>query len=357
MSSDNEIIMTVNGDNYSQFKEARVVKSLDAIGGTFEIIIASDFITNTPIRMEDEIQITVNGDVIISGNIDIVSSSYDDSAHDITISGQDITGDVVEATIFTTSTYQGDISLKSLIELVMSDNGVTDIGVIDIVTTDENKDELIFKANEVKSGDVGDTLFDFMDKYAKIKNCLLTSDGEGNIIIYRTSKNQKAISALRMIIGEDESNYTIKTSNLSVDYTNRFKKIIIKSQSDGDSDISGEFEDSFVRRPRTKVIISDNSLTIKEAEDMARWEVVNRQSQSTVYRCNVYGFSSDSGKVWAPNDMVSIRDDIQGVDDIMILRDVEYSISEDDGSITSLTFVSKDSFISKPKVENTGEPF
>lgn len=357
MSSDNEIILSVNGDNYSQFKEARVVKSLSAIGGTFEFVIANDLISNTPIRMEDEVQITVNGDILISGNIDIVSSSYDDSSHDVTISGQDITGDVVDATIHATSTYQGDISLKDLIGSVMSDNGVTDIGVIDIVTTNENKDELIFKANEVRSGDVGDTLFDFMDKYAKIKNCLLTSDGQGNIVIYRTNKSQNPISSLRMIIGEEENNYTIKSSNLSVNYTNRFKNIIIKSQSDGDSNISGEFEDSFVRRPRTKVIIADSSLTQKEADDMARWEVVNRQSQSTLYTANVFGFASDSGKVWSPNDLVSIRDDIQGVDDIMILRDVEYSISETEGSLTDLTFVSKDSFLSKPKVEKTSGLF
>jgi len=332
------ISLNVNGTSYEQFKEIRVTRSLQAIVGSFEAVVANSRISTFPMKALNSATITVNGVQVIGGFINRITPSYSSpNSHTVNIQGFDKTKDVVDSTIFGNVQVNGSISLKELIQ------GLLITHEIEGVRVTQKADIEDFDGEEILSGETGDSLFEYIQKHAQKKKVLLGADGKGGIVIYR-NQDGSSVASLINRFGENQES-KIKSASSSVDFTNRFSKVIIKSQGGlGGDDISGEFDDKEVTRNKVKVIIVETVEDIKSCEDWAKWEVNKRKSDSVTYECVVQGFSSQGGIVWEPGQFVAIEDDFADMKSVMLLRDVEYSVGLQTGSTTKLTFVAKDSY-------------
>jgi prophage tail gpP-like protein len=56
----------------------------------------------------------------------------------------------------------------------------------------------------------------------------------------------------------------------------------------------------------------------------------------------------DDSNVWTPNCLVSVTDQRLNVDDTLLIKDVYFSYSVDQGSVTELIMVKKDSYQMAP---------
>ncbi len=332
----NTIELEIDGAKYSQFKEIMITRSLDSIGGSFEAVIANRLIADVPIKVNDNVVVFVNGVPVLNGYINKSTPSYADSDHSLNISGFDNTIDIVESSINVNSEYNAPISLQQLIKRVLDDNGIDDIEVKD------SAGNIQLVKGEIAAAKVGESIFEYVDRIARKKQCLISGTGTGNVVIYRNSGIDIG-GAITNIAGDNKNKF-IKSASTEYDFSRRFKKIIVRSQGGFGDDVEGSAIDTGARDGRIKVIVSDLVTDTKTAQEMAVWEINKRRSDSAQYSCSFQGFWATKNTIWAPNQIIDVRDDYADIKSKMLLKTVKYVQTEEEGNIASLTFVSPDSY-------------
>lgn len=348
---DNDITILVKGDELKKFISFSVSDSIDAVASAFTFTIARDEF-DTEISQGDAIKIYVNGDLSLTGRVYKVSNSYDPVSHNITISGFSNTFDLTRATIYSNPNYATPIKFVDLAQKVLSDNGVRGIsvsskfaGMTEVLVGPQpdsnNPQEEVDEENRT-AGDIGETLFAFLDRYAKKVGVILTDNNLGELVVYENAPVPSDIR-LKNFKGFFD-NRIIKSADYDVDYTGRYSKVIVKSQDEDDESIEASAIDGSVNAQGTLTIISENIVDINGCQIQADWEVNKRRTDSISYDCVVFGFSYKNTGLWQKNTEVDVEDDFAGVKSQMMIRSLTYNFSEDAGSTTSLSLTIPDAF-------------
>jgi prophage tail gpP-like protein len=335
----NTIVMNINNRQYSQFKEVSITQSLDSIAGSFEAVIANEVISKLSVKMFDTVEILVNGFGVLYGYINNTNPSYSTSSHDVNISGFDQTIDVVECSINTTVTYNGPITLIDLISKILDDSKINSNI---LVSYQKGIEKISYNKDEIVAAESGESIFDYIDRIARKKQCLLSHNNKGNIVIYRIAGLDIG-AEIRNEAGKNNNDF-ILSAGATYDYSRRFRGIVVISQTQKGNDIMGWARDNGARDNRIKAIISDSAVDLETAQKIATWEVNKRRSDSVQYSCRLQGFWATKDKIWQPNQLVNIYDDFADINGKMLLRDVTYNLSDNEGSTVDLTFVSPDSY-------------
>ena len=373
--TENKITITVNnnltstikaGDEYTLFKRVEVTKTLDALCGSFSFTTNANNLEAFPIKPWDNVTISVNGETVINGYITKRETSYDEGGHNITFGGHDGTKDLVDSTLSENTQYNAPITLDEVISKTVSFHGLSAFLPVETVigTT------LNFRDGDTISGDVGQSIFEFLDKCARKLGCILGTNQDGKIKIYRNDETETEFRKSNAVLLKNKSgesvNNTIKSATLKEDVNNRFSDIAVVSQGGlggmsemssqgGNTDIlSGLASDENIPRPRFKYIIADDSNDQDGLITMAEWEANKRRSDSIIYSCTTYGFSDPVGSLWNINNIYNIDDDFAFIRASMLIKSVAYRFDESEGSTTSLEFVTADAYtlqVNNPKIE------
>ncbi len=217
------ITIEVNGNDYTGFTSASALRTLDTISGEFEFIITRDEALNIPFKTGDECVVRVDGVKINTGFIERIGPSYDDKTDDISVSGRDLTQDVIDSSLDVTKNYQSDVSFVNLIKSVLSDADIPNINVFNSVPKLRD-----LKQGDISASEVGETIFSFLESIARKLQVFLITDGLGNIIISRN--NGQIVNGL---ITNDPNNpqSNILAGNFNKDISKRFNKYIVKSEA------------------------------------------------------------------------------------------------------------------------------
>lgn len=350
MAKGNSIALQVNGKEYNQFKKIKVTRSLDAVSGSFSFQAANKRISDFPFKIFDAANVVVNGIQSVNGYIYKMNPAYSDKSHTVEITGFDKTRDLVDIKIFRNVQYNTPITLQRLALEVTTDGDIFGMNVRD------QADAPPFKEGELLAGETGETLFSYLERHARKRNVILSNDGDGNLVLYRNSGN--AIGATLTNIFNEPQNSNIISASANYDYTNRFDRMIVVSQQDGEDNVRGFARDDEIKRVRgvrTHVVVSETVQDVKACTELAEWEVNKRRSDSITYNCEVQGFWATDTMVWQPNQLVDIVDEYADINSRMLLRSVDYSFDETSGSRASLSFVSPDSYslqANDPKAKN-----
>jgi prophage tail gpP-like protein len=345
--------LEVDGVQYTNFTEASCSIRLDALTNTFSFTAVEPGGQPLPFKGGEECKVIVDGEKVLTGFIEVVNVSYEANEHTVTVSGRDKTADLLDSTIDRIDDLRGDnLTLKSVIEKVIDQLGLS-IKVIDQV------DPKPFSAAEdVASAEPGDNAFSFIEKYARKRQVLLTSDGDGNVVI-ATNSGLDAPGAVQHIIGADDNN--VLSSNFSFDTTGRFNAYKAASglnpvalNQAGDSDLaslvnqSGGVFDSAIRAGRQLILISETPFSDNNCEARARWEADVRKARGLAYDAAVPGFrvGVDSGDLWQTNRIYQIVDDFIGKVEPMLCNSVTFTFDLDGGRQTSLGFVGQTAYTS-----------
>ncbi len=345
------MILEVDGVQYTNFTEATVDIRLDALTNTFSFDAVAPNGEPLPFKGGEECKVIVDGETQLTGFIEIVAVIYDGGDHTIRIQGRDKTADLLDSTIDTIDDLRGDnLTLKSVIEKVIDQLGLS-IKVIDQVTPKP------FSATEdIASPEPGDNAFAFIEKYARKRQVLLTSDSDGNIVI-ATNSGQDADGAVQHIIGADDNN--VIRSSFSFDTTGRFNAYKAASglnpvalNQAGDSDLAslvnqgGGVFDSAIRKGRQLILISETPFGSNDCKERARWEADVRKARGLAYSASVSGFrvGVDSGDLWQINRIYQITDDFIGKVEPMLCNSVTFTIDLEGGRQTTLGFVGQKAY-------------
>lgn len=344
------ITLQTNGGRMSNWTDAEIVRSLDAISGSFRLTIVADKLDPLPVSAGDQCTVAVNGTTILTGYIDVVEVSYSASSHMITVMGRDKTADIVDSHCDNVLEFKAPISMEEVCKRTLAAAGLSGIQVINTV-----KGLKPFTKDELVSGKIGEKCFDFMDKYALKRQVVLTTDGKGSLVIARASDSKEGY-VLKNVIADNFN--TIKEAHVTYDHTERYNKYIFVTQANHSADPKSTEKpsktthrrsqaiDDEIRPSRQYVAIDEGSAKEATIKDRATWEKNLRKAKSFKYSCTHVAHSpySHDGAPYKPNSLVTVEDEWAGVSADLLIVTVTIRLSVFDGSTTELELLPREAF-------------
>jgi len=360
----------IDGKEYTDFISATITKSLEELCGEFNIVCSSTPNIDFPIKVGSKCDIVIHGENVINGYIEKLSISYssetESGTHKITVSGRDRTADLVDSTIggSESSEFQvpkNGITLKQITEKVLSQFNLSDIKVIDNLN--------LKPFTDLVSDKFGSKAFDFLEKYAKKRQVLITTTGDGNIEFVRSP----AKSYKTALILSKNAPATIISGNVVLDDSKRFNQYFGSAQGNPTSlqnltskplNIAGSGNspvvDNEIRNSRIYHFEPHFSSEQETLTQRVQWEANYRKSQSRKLKYTVQGHvAKDDKEIWKIGRLVSVTDEFADIlNGVKLISNIRYTFDLTNGARTDLTLLDKDAFsliVNKPDTEVENE--
>lgn len=353
------MIIEVNGIEYAGWTQAHAKLRLDALSDVFHFEATAQNGVPLPFRGGEACSVLVDGERVLTGNIEMVSVTGDSEEHTINVDGRDKTGDLVDSKIGSLSDIRPPITLKAIIELVVLHIGGT------ILVIDKFGTPIFDKAEDLAAPEPGQDAWDFIQSLARKRQVLLTSDADGNIIITR-SAGIIVPATLQNRIKDDTNN--VMTYAVSYDYTGRHSIYRMIGQlnpiavnatasltNESIANQSNFVTDSEIRPGRHFALVTENAGS--DPLDRAKWEMNIRKARSRVYSATVNGFRNQTGNLWNVNELVTVDDEYAGINSRMLINSVQFAINSGGGRQTTLSLVEKNAYtleLEEPTTDKVG---
>jgi len=340
------MILEIDGQPLDIFTAKRSQTSIEQASGIFNFRATSNVINNFPVKRLASCRVLIENEPVLTGFVDSIRISYNSENHIIDIKGRDKTSILIDSSVLGDLSFNTPISLQQIVEKVISRLGAD----IDIVN---NVPGLSTFKNQVVA-EISESAFGFIERHCRKKQILLTTNGNGDVVLTRASKTTIRTKLLNQK-GNFENN--VLSSIAVYDDSERYFSYSAKGQALGGDDIpnanqtdktGGPVFDTFVRSfnpkldARRLILQMEEETDIESARDRAIWEANIRRARAITYSCIVQGFFHKDG-LWKINTLVNVIDDYANIKSDMLVKSVEYKENED-GTFTNLELVSPDAY-------------
>lgn len=355
-----DVVLTVAGKAYEGWKTVRVTRSIESIAGSFELGV-SDSWPGSPagslalgIAEEEECQVELAGQLVLTGYVDKRSLSIDANARTITVSGRDKAGMLVDCSANPGKWLFRKTDLKTTIEAICKPLGITVTVTSDLPARLPPRDKLGITP--------GDTAWAAVEKVCKMVGCLAISDGQGGIMLIKTGT---ILAPTALVQGQnilkasaefDASGKYFTYQCLAANAATMPKKDDRDAAKSAAKTIAtarrakGEaFDDNVKRTQRILIINPDDGANKKYADARAQWEANIRAAKSDKVTVTVVGWTMENGSLWPINTLVPITAPKIGISGQMLITQAKYTMDEG-GRKTELSLKRPDSFTPAPRV-------
>ena len=350
------IQIEIDGLRYDGFTNASIKRSMDTMCASYSLTCTAKTGKAFPIQRSKPVKIIVEGEVVLTGYVENLKVDYSATRHNIIISGRGRTCDLIDSSLTGVKEFNAPISLEAIINKVLLDNGLSEIQVINQAGALD-----MFRADEIVAAEVGQTVFEFIEKFARKRQVFLGEDGNGNLLLLRAGVEDSGTALLNLING---SSNNIISASVSYNETNRFNRYTVHSQlntkglnkkvngkktsakynAEQLTAQTGSAYDSEIRTTRVKEIVADTSSSSQDSTQQAIWNANVARARSSEFNCSVQGFKKSPNTIWKVNQLVKVEDHFCDVNAILLINTVEYSLSVESGSTTAITCVVKDAY-------------
>lgn len=307
-----------------------------------------------PFQAGSPIRIKIDGNVRLTGYIDKVIPRYDATQHSITIIGRDQTADFIDSSLPDGIQFDGPISLKVMFETVLRQMGLSFIGVSDSTNIKD------FTEDEFLTSSVGMNAFAFIESYARKRQVLIGTDGEGNFVIQNGSTTALKTQLVNQLGNPDGQN-NIKSGSGQYDISKRYNKYIFHSQQNASAPkfslaeteiakpISAEQVDDSIRAGRTLIQYLEQAGDSTDCTERAKWEANYRRIKSQRPIITVAENTGVDGEIYNINKQIYIYDDFLDLDAQMLIVAIKFenSVTTPEGGVgskTTFTLAPSDAF-------------
>jgi prophage tail gpP-like protein len=348
-------VLTVDGASFTGWTDIRVQLGLDRMAGTFDLGITDRYPADHgqyKFKLGSRCTVKLDGQTVITGYVEAFKPSYDKQSHSISVSGRDITGDLVDCCHLGPPVQWKGQTLTQIAAAVCAPFGIP-------VAAETNVGAAFV---DVKY-DEGDTVHSFLAKLAKQRGVLLVSYGDGRLVITRA---QSRGSGGSLVLG---SNIEAGSGNFSNE--GRHSRYIVKGQGATQSwagltaeetaehqaaysQPKGEAMDNAMRRHRPLVIQAEGKTDQASLAERARWEAQVRAGKSRAAQYTVAGWGPGPGSLWRINTTVPVQDEFTGMNGGYLIEKVAYSLDGSRGSTTQIDVVHPDAYATIAKAPTDG---
>ncbi len=360
------IVIEVDKIQYSNFVNASVTLRLDALSNTFAFEAASNNARPLPFRGGEACLVFADGEQVLSGHIEVVNAAYSGRSHSITMTGRDKTGDLLDSSLPAFSDIKAT-TLKALCERVLDELGLS------IKVIDEAQPDPFNPAEDISSPDPAENAFSFLEKYARKRHVLLSSDFDGNLLIVESSGVETGGLIQNRKDDRNTANNVVQ-GQVSYDQTGRYNSYlavaqlnatagslagILEAQSVADSTGKPSI-DRRIRAGRQLILISEAMTSSPNSFDRADWEKNMRAARGVVYSPELVGFTDQEENLWAINTLPQVDDEDAGINARKLINTVTFSSSIDTGNTSILALVDRAAYTlqqQEPVLEDTDDDF
>ena len=390
--NDNEIKVLLGNKAYNNcWTNLRVSRSMEALAGaaTLESVAFFDKETGTlnlpnrgnnrAIGWEAEAgakcQISINDQLVLTGYLDSIEVEYGEN-NKLKFESRDVTSDLVDCSFALEYTKVLDQAFKkfakwskfnklksfvaSFLYSGLSSGKYYAYEIIELICRGFgigiSYDESIKKTDNEKityQVDYGIPIIDIIMDFCMKKGYLPVSYGDGKLTLTKGTIVRRAVGSI--------TDGNIKTARLMQNNVNRFSIYRTMGQQQyGEhfkfpseyTEIDGIHLDKGIRRVRPLVIISDSPLSNADSERRAVFEANIRAGQSRSVEYVLEGWTQPgSKKIWDVNTLVPVKDKKLGINEDMLISEVDFSLDPSNGYESRLKLVHKDTYSLKEKTK------
>jgi prophage tail gpP-like protein len=328
------IVLKVDGARYEGWTSLRARRSIETAAGSFHLSVTEKWLGQAvrPIRKFQPCQLLLNDQPIITGYVDDVDPEYDDKTHTIAVRGRCKTADLVDCSAI----YKSGQWVGRKIEHIAA-NLCEPFGIKVITNVDTGAPFSSFNIQQ------GETVFECIERAARMRALLLVSDVHGNLVITRASTEK-----LETRLVQKENTLGAKGKFSGKD---QYSHYIVKGQSRGTDDWfaeqaaqgKAEVRDASVPRYRPLIIVAYDQGGGTTLHDRAVWERNVRMGRGSRATIPVQGWSHADG-LWMPNKLVDVFDPFLDLNTEMLISAVDYSIDDNGGTLAEIEIVRREAF-------------
>jgi prophage tail gpP-like protein len=329
----NKISIKVNGKLFEGFTEASISYGIESMARQFALSITSPDQLASPIKVQDKIIVDINDKKVLTGYVDELDKSESASTFTLTIQGRSLTADIIDVSIKRKTYTQRDF--YQLAKAVISDNNIP-IKVVNNVFGS-------LRLDSNATAERGETIFDFLDKYAKKVQVLLTTNENGDLVITREGSGIMKGQLLKIYIGDGVNN--ILSSSININTRDRYNTIEVYSSTHDKDTYSksaiiqtARAVDSSIRNSRKLIINQTTNSKAISLTNLANWNVNIRRAKGSRYTCRVVGFTLQN-ELFEANKKIRIRDESMDVEGVFLIQSVNFQLNLTEGAITELQIV------------------
>lgn len=341
-----EIYLTVNGKRYSGWKSARVTRGIEAIAGSFALTAAdrwADLKEPWPILEGDACEVSIGGERLISGYVDVRAPSYSATDMSLSIEGRDQTADLVDCSALLDKWEFKGLTLEKFVSKVCEPFGIS-------VAVQAGLAAKLPKPPKKFSIDPGDTAFSTIENACRVAGALAISDGAGGLILTHASTER---CTTELVQGEN-----ILSAGGRFDVSGRFREYRVLAQHKGDADLSGEqsagikgtaTDQNIARSERVLIIRPEKDCTADYAKKRAQWEAASRAGRGDQVTITVQGWTQKDRTLWPINKLCRVRSPRLRVDGDLLITQATYEVGSG-GTTTTLTLKPLVAFAPEPVI-------
>lgn len=299
ISRNSVVTLFVNGRKYENWLDVSIACTLQSLARTFSVrSTRSKEDLTIGIQPQDEVQVFIDGEPILTGYVTKREVSYSASGISVTISGASKTVDLQDCCMphGMAKSYKNQTHEQNL-KAVCKPFG---IGVVDQVKSVDRRN-LEFSPTE--------TVGSAITRYLQKNGILLTDDEAGNLVIAQAGSGGIAHDIL-------ELGKNILEGKRTQDVSKRFSNYVTLGQAANPTSelpasanhLTATARDSGVRRPRWLVKQESGNASTEILQKKAVVTRDVRQGESDILTYKVQGWRQSNGELWKVNTILFVKD-------------------------------------------------
>lgn len=330
------LILKVGGQQFEGWKGVDLRRGLDSLSGSFSVGL-TDRWEGHPERWDIEAgsacSVYIGDDLVMTGWIDTAEYDEDAETHPIKFSGREKTADLIDCSAISTPGAWSGRKLEQIAGELTKPFGISAIAVAD---TGE-----AFPKFQLQQGE---TVAAALERMTRLRGLLMVTNAQGDLEFRRP--------------GDKVAGYTLKEGEncLSIgfrnDVTERFSDYLVKGYAGGKDGPAARPKsaatDAGTPRYRPLLIVDSEQATAGSLLKRAQWEATVRAARTRSATVKVSGWRTEDGELFEPDRLVKVTGRDVGVDQELLVSEVQFSASEEQGQKTVLTLAPKEAFSLEP---------
>ena len=343
----NTVYVIVQGEKLTGWESVRITKTMESLSGSFSLDMVEQENIDRLVDTQKLLQVYIDDTKIMTSFIDKNNGKVNPNLAQLTITGREMTADLIDCSAINTPGTWNNIKVLRLIEQLLAPVPGSSF-LMDI------KSEIDFPTAIKKfSINTGDTVFEALQKICNLQNVLPITNADGDIILVDTGEASGSTTDA-LVLGDN-----VKEANSNVNFTERFSNYSVKGESSnpgggwGDTGTKiisayGEAIDENVTRFRPLQIKAEDNVDSAFAVKRAAWEAQIRAGKSQRIKVMVPEWRQSDGQLWEVNKVAPVIVKPLKVETALLIVSLTYELNES-GRFTTLSLASPDIFQPEPQ--------
>ena len=201
------ITLRVNNEDYIGFTEVSMSRDVSNLCGQVVVkCTAENSGFRFPIKRGSHIESIIEGYKIFDGYVEKSKGRAGENSFDISVEARDKNSAIIKSSLRPNVNFKGPISLIDIIKKTLKKIGISR-NVIDKTGGIDD-----FTRKEIANEDIGTEIFEYWVTLAAKRNCVITGDVDGNIVLQKSSSMKYDFKLYRLVSDPNNVNNIIESA-------------------------------------------------------------------------------------------------------------------------------------------------